>query len=763
MAVAAHRLKVAQVIRATLRERQNVIALGRGRHQVVNPAAALAQVVVSCHREFAIGVILAVVPALVRGGAPSRWSRPAGCPESPGASHAPRVASAAVIASETITGSRSRSRGRPSAGDQSETPSDSLSSSEYAACRDTAGCSIGNYHDGRPQATVTTWSYMVDTPRNLTTWVTFAGCVLVIAVLYFAQAVLVPFALAILLTFVLTPPVSWLERWIGRVPAVLTTVTLVFVILGLAGWGLARQTNYLADDLPRYRVNILAKIADVRGAGKGGSVEKLQETIDDIKTDLEGLEAPSKAAPRPVVVSAERVAGFSGFAWLGPIVGPLTTAGLVLVMVIFMLLERRDLRDRLIRLFGHGQLAITTKAFDEAGTRVSRQLLMQSLVNVAYGLVAWIGLHVLGVPYPFVWAALGAALRYIPYLGPVLGAGAPILVSLAALGGWAGPLWVIGLFVLLELFTNLVLETVLYAGAAGVSQVALLVSVAFWTWLWGPLGLLMATPLTVCLVVIGKHVPGLDFVGTLMADTPALAADYSYYQRLLARDQSEAADLIERHIKNEAPNSVYDALLLPALNYAERDRLEDRLSADEETAVIDATRELLSDAAESIRRAGATVPVLPEAADLAGPRASLRVLGYATNGAADELALAMLAHVVADVPIALEITSGRLQASELIALVQAQAVSVVCLADLPPSPPSKTRYLVKRLHAVLPDLRILVGRWGPAGLADESTQRLTDAGATLVALTLADTRTYLGGLVEIPRVPLPEPRDTQAA
>src|SRR5688572_8281873 len=423
---------------------------------------------------------------------------------------------------------------------------------------------------------------MVDTPRNLQTWVTFAGSVLVIVVLYVAQAVLVPFALAVLLTFVLTPPVSWLERWIGRVPAVLTAVTLVFVILGLAGWGLARQANNLAEDLPRYRVNILAKIADVRGAGKGGSVEKLQETIDDIKTDLEGVEASSSAPTRRAVVSAERVAGFSGFAWLGPIVGPLTTAGLVLVMVIFMLLERRDLRDRLIRLFGHGQLAITTRAFDEAGTRVSRQLLMQSLVNVAYGLVAWIGLYLLGVPYPLVWAALGAALRFIPYVGPVLGASAPILVSLAALDGWTGPLEVIALFVVLELFTNLVLETVLYAGAAGVSQVALLMSVAFWTWLWGPLGLLMATPLTVCLVVVGKHVPGLEFVGMLMADTPALAPEHAYYQRLLARDQGEAADLIDQYIRASAPRSVYDVLLLPALNYAERDRLEQRLSQEEE-------------------------------------------------------------------------------------------------------------------------------------------------------------------------------------
>ena len=481
---------------------------------------------------------------------------------------------------------------------------------------------------------------MDDTSQTLKPWVTFAGCVLVVVVLYWAQDVLVPFALAILLTFVLAPPVTWLERWVGRVAAVLAVVTLVFTILGMAGWGLVRQMDHLAGDLPRYRVNILAKIADVRGASKGGSVEKLQETIEDIKTDLGKSETPKGTVSRPAVFISEQVAGLSGFAWLGPILGPLGTAGLVLAMVIFMLLERRDLRDRLIGLIGHGRLAITTKAFDEAGTRVSRQLLMQSLVNLVYGIAAGVGLYFFGVPYALVWAALGAALRFIPYLGPVLGAGAPILVSLAALQGWAGPLGVAGMFVVLELFTNLVLETVLYAGAAGVSQVALLVSVAFWTWLWGPLGLLLATPLTVCLVVLGKHVPGLEFVGTLMADTPALAPEYGYYQRLLARDQSEAADLIERYIKADPPRSVYDALLLPALNYAERDRLEQRLSPDEETAVIDATRELLADAAESIRRLHPEPTEPPDAPPLPAPREPLRVLGYAANGVADELALA---------------------------------------------------------------------------------------------------------------------------
>lgn len=576
-----------------------------------------------------------------------------------------------------------------------------------------------------------------DTLKSFKPWVTFAGCVLVILVLYWAQAILVPIALAVLLTFVLAPPVTWLERWIGRVAAVLAVVAMVFTVLGVAGWGLSRQMNYLAKDLPSYRTNILEKIKDVRVFGRGGSVEKLQETYEGIKTDLEKEETPRGTMARPVVVTSEQVAGFPGFAWLTPFIGPLSTAGLVLVLVIFMLLERRELRDRLIGLLGHSRLASTTKAFDEAGTRVSRQLLMQSLVSLIYGVVAGVGLYLLGVPYALVWAVLGATLRFVPYVGPALGAGIPILVSLAAMEGWVGPLSVAGLFLVLELFTNLVLETVLYAGAAGVSQVALLVSVAFWTWLWGPLGLLMATPLTVCLVVLGKHVPGLTLIGVLMADSPALAAEYGYYQRLLARDLGEAADIIEAYLKGETPRSVFDALLLPALNYAERDRILGTLSEAEETSIIDATRELTVDAADSI---ALQAPAL----DL--PREPAAVLGFAINGPADEVALEMLARVSDDPPFAVEIVGARLQATELIALVRKRGATVVCLADLPPSVPSKTRYLVKRLRAAETDLQIVVGRWAPPELADDSTQQLREAGASFVGSTLQETAAYLRGL-----------------
>lgn len=590
--------------------------------------------------------------------------------------------------------------------------------------------------------------------KSVKPWLIFAGGVLIVAVLYWAQAVLVPFALAILLTFVLTPPVNWLERWVGRVPGVLLAATLVFAALGVAGWVLTRQMHSLAADLPGYRANIQQKIADVRGASRGGAVEKLLEMVQDITTDLGP--APQGAVLQPIVVASSPATGFSGFAWLGPIVRPLGTAGFVAALVIFMLLERRDLRDRLIGLIGSGQLATTTKGFDEAGRRVSRQLMMQSLVSLLYGIAAFVGLYLLNVPYASVWATLGALLRFIPYVGPMLGAGAPILVSLAALDGWTKPLIVLALFVALELFTNLVLETVLYAGAVGVSQVALLVFVAFWTWLWGPLGLLMASPLTVCIVVLGKHVPGLAFVGMLMDDTSALAPEYSYYQRLVARDLSEAAELIDRHIKTGPPESVFDALMLPALSYTERDRLELRLSEEEEAAVIEATRELVSDAAESIRRHVDTGPPSASADGSLGPREPLAALGYAVNGVADEAALSMLAHLLDDLPIAMEITGVHMQASELLSLVRDRKFAVVCFADLPPGPASKTRYLVKRLRSALPDLRIAVGRWGPSALADESPQALLDAGANHVASLLVDSRNYLSGLLEMPRIPVPD-------
>jgi predicted PurR-regulated permease PerM len=588
---------------------------------------------------------------------------------------------------------------------------------------------------------------MPDMSKNLKRWVNFAGCVLVIAVLYWAQAVLIPVALAVLISFVLTPPTVKLQKWIGHVPAVLVTVALAFSVLGLAGWGLATQMGALTADLPAYRQNIRQKISDIRQAGKGSSIEKVQDTIEEIKTEIEKSDGPQEIPAQPVVVRPERVGSLWGFpAWLGPVLGPLTTAGLVIVMVIFILVERDDLRGRLIGLVGHGHLAVTTKAFDEAGRRVSRQLLMQTCVSAIYGLGVGIGLYLMGVPYALLWAGLASLCRFIPYVGPFIGAAAPILVALAAFPGWTQPLWVMGLFLGLELFTNLVLETVLYAGAAGVSQVGLLISLAFWTWLWGSMGLVMATPLTVCLVVLGKHVPGLDFLSKLMAESPEIEPDMRYYQRLLAHDPSEASDFIDQHIKAQSLESVYDALLLPALNYAERDRLENRLTAEEESAVVDATRELMSDAAVASRaaRLARTNGAVTTTAEHAAPGVErVTVLALPANATSDELALHMFNQLLEDTAVVLDVVSGHMLASEIIAKVQEHGYKAVCIADLPPSPPSKTRYLIKKLRYALPELKIVVGRWAPPALADEHSRALLEAGADFVGSTLMETRDQL--------------------
>jgi hypothetical protein len=376
---------------------------------------------------------------------------------------------------------------------------------------------------------------------------------------------------------------------------------------------------------------------------------------------------------------------------------------------------------------------------------------MQTLVNAIYGLTVGVGLWFIGVPYPLLWAALGAALRFVPYLGPIAAAAGPILIALAALPGWTRPLSVVGLFVGVELFTNLVLETVLYAGAAGVSQVALLVAVATWTWLWGSMGLLLATPLTVCLVVLGKHVPGLEFLSTLMADSPALSPDVSYYQRLLARDQSEAAEIVQRHVASQSIETVYDALMLPALNYAERDRIEGRLSEAEEQTVVEETSELLNDVEELRRALRVSAELSDEGeadsrADVGASPEPIDVVGYAANGQADATALKMLAQLVEREGIRLEVPSARLLSAEVVDLVHTRGARLVCIADLPPSPPSKTRYFLRKLRAALPDVIILVGRWAPPDLADEDRTMLMEAGANHVAMTLLETRDELATL-----------------
>jgi hypothetical protein len=425
-------------------------------------------------------------------------------------------------------------------------------------------------------------------------------------------------------------------------------------------------------------------------------------------------------------------------------------AGLVVVLVIFMLIQREDLRNRLIRLVGYGRLTFTTRALEEAGDRISRYLLMQTIINSSFGLAVGLALYLIGVPYAVLWGFFAAVLRFIPYVGPFAAAIMPSALSLAVFQGWLWPVLVVGIFVALELLNNMILEPLLYAESAGVSGVGLLVAVAFWTWLWGPVGLVLATPLTVCVVVLGKYVPGMDFIGVLMSDQPAMESNMSYYQRLLAMDQAEAAEIVEEHLKTHPQEQIFDGVLIPALNYARRDRELGRLTEDGEQFVFRATREILedlnnlkpessSDASDSSQPATivqSSLVILPK----------VPILGCPAHDEADELALLMFRQLLDSTKYEVEIMSDETITSEVVSLVGEKNPAMICIAAVSPGGLAQTRYLCKRLRARFPNLKIAVGRWGTGS---EDSNSILLAGADKVGTTMIETREQMIQLCRI--------------
>jgi predicted PurR-regulated permease PerM len=561
---------------------------------------------------------------------------------------------------------------------------------------------------------------------------TLAGLALGVACLYWAQALLIPVALAILMTYLLSPVVTLLERF--RLPsplAVAAVVGLAFAALGGLGWILALQVAALGAEVPRYRDNIRQKIADVRLLGRHTGLEDAQETVEraagEAQQDVEGRRAPKAkvTTPTPVVIRGER--GLWNLpVVISPWLEPLGRAGLVAVLVPFMLLARQELRNRVVRLMGFGRLALTTRALDEANARVSRYLVTQTVINATFGALAAVGLFLLGVPYALFFGLLGGALRFIPYVGPWIGALLPIAVSLAVFPTWTRPLLLIGFWIVLELFTNMVLETILWARGAGVSPVGLLLAVAFWTWLWGSIGLVVATPLTVCLLVFARHVPALEFLWVLMGDEPVISSDVLVYQRLLAMDEDEASDIVERALADEPREHVHDRVILPALAMAGRDYASQRISAEEHRFVVQATRELVQE-------------LDPPAPGEAGP-ARQRVFGAAARGEADAVGLLMLRDLLAPSGVTLDLASPDLLSAEIVRDARQSGLDLVVVGALPPGGLAQARYLCKRLRTAAPGLRIIVGRWCVADDVDAIRRTLSSAGADAVGTTLVETR-----------------------
>jgi len=548
---------------------------------------------------------------------------------------------------------------------------------------------------------------------NLSDRKSFTGPLLVLALfisaaatLRFAQEFFLPLVLAGLLSFLLSPLVRRLERWrLGRVGAVLVTAALAFVLLGGLTYLVTSQFLDLARSLPKYRGNLIARVAALK-THENNPLRLAVQTISDVTTSLNKQEDATAATTvveksRPLRVEVIQTADGSvqmlmGVLW--PVVGPLANTFVVIIIVIFMLMAGEDLRDRLIHLVGRGRLRVTTQALDEAGLRISRYLRAQVLVNASFGVAIGTGLYCIGIPNAVFWGLLGMVLRFLPYIGAWMAAALPLALSLAIFQSWTQPVLTVSLFTACELLAANVVEPWLYGASTEISPLAVIVSALFWTWLWGGVGLVLATPLTVCLAVAGKYLPDLAFLDLLMGNKPSIATGDRLYQRLLALNEEEASDILERYTNEHSALAAFDEAVLPALRSIEADFRAGVLSEVDRDDALQILRQVIGDLAEP--RDASPVTTAP-------------VLCIPAGGEGDELAAVMLAQVLAGAGVASTVLSSKLLIAESVEQAVALAPAIVCISSLPLISTIAARALCKRLRAGLPAARIVVGLWEP--------------------------------------------------
>ncbi|MGB6597095.1 MAG: AI-2E family transporter [Candidatus Acidiferrum sp.] len=566
------------------------------------------------------------------------------------------------------------------------------------------------------------------------------SAVVVIATLYFARIVFIPLALALLLSLVLSPPVAFLERIkLPRAAAILLVILLLVGLMGLVGWKTSQQFVDLTDQLPSYRQTLEAKIRSLKGPGSQ-SIHKASDTVEELSKEITAVSpgstpssketkktsaAPGSSASRPMAV--ELVAPGNPLVSVENLLGPLGNAGVVILFTIFILAGREDLRNRLIRLAGDGRLNMMTQALDEATQRINRYLFLQLLVNSGYGLIVFTALHFIGIPNSALWGVTAGVLRFLPYIGPPMAAAMPILLSLAVFPGWQHALATAGLFLILELTVANFVEPLLYGAHLGLGPLAILVAAVFWTLIWGFPGLVLATPLTVCLVVMGRYVPRLSFLNVLLGDEPVLPAHAQYYQRLLAADQNEARQVLEQNLKENNLEELYSTVLIPALSLAEQDRHRNELDEEKQNFIYQSTREIIEELAETATEQSAettseNTSELPRTGsdDETG---GLDVLCIPARDDADDVVAMVLAQL-------LERQGHRAQGiaigttAEMLAQVAELNPAVVCISALPPFAVNHARALYARLRAQAPDLYIAVCLWHFEGDPEKAAIRL---------------------------------------
>lgn len=571
---------------------------------------------------------------------------------------------------------------------------------------------------------------------------------ILITVLYVARVLFIPLVLSILLTFLLAPVVSLLQRFkLGRKPSVVLVILMVALLLGGAAWMLSVEVKDLADQLPRHTDNINNKLQGLRELGKANTFGQLQEMATDIADAWRlSRDEPNLRGGRPdpaQVTGAEPsevVMKSSRQEWIGMVTGrlsnlvtPLGYLVLALVLAVFMLIKREALRNRLIHLVGDSSMTAATNAVDDASARISRYLRVQFLINSCFGLLWGTGLYFIGLDYFLLWGFLGGTLRYIPYIGASLAAMLPLALSLAQFPGWWPTIMILALLLVMEFTCNNIIEPSLYGQSIGVSEVGMLISTAFWALLWGPVGLILAAPMTVCLVVLGKYLPRFNFLVAILGDQPALTTDVSFYQRLLAHDREEALRLAQEHLDDSSLEETFDQVIVPALVYTKRERERDAIVDENEGALIRSIRDIV----EILQ--GHPVPDDDSQRPAADPGPVLTILAYPARDEEDRLALELLRRLLDPALWNVSIVKPDALLEDILEDYGESMPSLVCVGALPPGGLVNTRQLCARLRTRCPDLPVVVGRWGLSVGAEASLSQLRACGASAAATTLAET------------------------
>lgn len=587
--------------------------------------------------------------------------------------------------------------------------------------------------------------------------------VIIIAALYFAREIFVPLALAVLLSFALCPLVLTLRRWyFGRASSVIAAVLLAFIVIFAIGSLIGTQVGRLAQNLPQYQSNISDKIESLRGkAAASGIVGRAAGMLKDLGGELTqnpapngpaaSLTSPRNQGQRPVPVEIrepEPTALDIIPAIIGPLLQPLATTGIVIVFVIFFLMQREDLRDRFIRLAGARDLNRTTVALNDAGRRLSRYLVVQTAINATFGLLIGTGLWFIGIPNAVLWGILAMLLRFVPYIGAIIAAMFPATLALAVDPGWSMLLWTGTLFLVAEPVTGQVLEPLLYGRSTGLSAVAVVVAAAFWTWLWGPVGLLLSTPLTLCLVVLGRHVERLEFLHIVLGDQPALTLQENFYQRMLANDPDEAAHQAEEFLKDNSPTAYFDEIAVAGLALAQLDVNRGSLGhhrcaqikAAVESVIIDLSDHTAPASGEATKGDARLLqsPPDPARADAAFWPREKPVLCIAGRGSLDEAAAMMLATLLEKAGIAAQIVPSDDVSAAKIFRFEAADTPVACISYLEPGGFTNARFLTRRLRRKLPRAKILAGFWTLSKEDAASRDALGQTGADQVVTSLRE-------------------------